>query len=224
MPYRKYNRRYSKRYKKRKGNIFWRRLNNKSYYMAKKALSMLNVEYKCLDTDIADSATSQTPILHQLTNSVQGDTQTTRDGSQIKLTRILLRYKLKLNSSATGGSSVRVMLIQDNQTNGAIFTAADILVNTSGSGAAALISPLVIDNKFRFRVLYSKLHNMNFEGRDIQSYQKIFNFKDLKIRYNGNAGTIADITSKSLVLLTVTDAATAQPRITAYVRVRFIDN
>jgi len=72
------------------------------------------------------TAGSITPITQGV---IQGDSLTTRDGDQLILKQLIMRYQLALN---TGNStSQRVIIFSDNQANGATPTVTDVLNSAS---------------------------------------------------------------------------------------------
>lgn len=221
--YNSYKRRggYKRRYKKQKqGNIFWHRLNNKSYYMAKKALSLINVEFKNHDLTFNSTIPDAAGTIQQLTNINIGDTTNTRDGSSIKLTSFFIRGIVKMNASATA-TTVRLMLVQDKQTNEAIYNINKLLSDVSASDSVHSVYNL--DSKFRFRVLWDKVFTLSDNGRQIihfQYHKKL----NMKMRYDGTGGGMGDITSNSLSLVRISDEATNVPTGTWVTRIRYIDN
>lgn len=225
MPYYRrrgyYKKPYKKRYyKKKKGNIFWRRLRNKALYGGLKALRYLNVEKKPLDSRLTAQAVSTTAgVSSTFWACTQGDGESNRDGNQIKVISVLYRYMLTLNNMSTN-SEVRIMLVLDKQCNGAAAAFGDVVDDTTAGDA--LISPYNLDNKFRFKVLYDKLHLLNVDKTTI-SAQKMLKF-NLRIRYDGNAGDITDLTSYNLLEFRVSNEATNTPTMTRVLRTRFVDN
>lgn len=192
---------------------------SKALAYSKKALSMLNVEYKCHDTQLSSLAITTVATIHALTNVAQGDTTNERDGNQMKITRNLLRY------SVVGGPAddtlIRVMLVLDKQTNGALYAISDLLQDTSVTDI--IISPLNLDNKFRFRVLYDRVHSLSSEGKNSINVSKMFKM-GLRIRFDANDQMITDLTSYSLSFVAVANQATNTPNLTLFNRVRFVDN
>ncbi len=97
-----------------------RTLTKKVNILAKK---VGNKERKFIDTQIVNTAMSATGTITQLTNIQQGVTDATRLGNKITVVGVLLSYLQ--NSDIT--TNTRVMLVQDKQTNGAIYAAGDLL-------------------------------------------------------------------------------------------------
>lgn len=217
--YRKKRRFYKKRTYKRSGNKYIN-YGLKALKIAQYLKSVLNVEFKEHNVQATAEALPTTGIITQLTNIAQGDTKSTRDGDQVKLTQIYVNGIIQKHASATA-TSVRILLVMDKQTNGAIYTLADLLEDTSASDN--IVSANNLDNKFRFKVLYDKVFNVSNSGESRRKY-KIFKKLPIKIRYDGNAGDITDITSWSLSLVAIADEATNTPGHTFFARLRFVDN
>jgi len=94
MPYKKsYNRRPKGRpygrYVKHAGTALDYSI--KALTIARGIKKMINVEYKFHDVQLTSVALPQTPLITQLTNIAQGDTDQTRDGAQVKLTRLSIK-------------------------------------------------------------------------------------------------------------------------------------
>ncbi len=194
---------------------------NKALWLAKKGLRMLNSEIKNHDVQLTNQAISTTSTISQLTNIAQGDTVSTRDGNQVKLISLDLKYTLVLNASATS-TFVRVMIVHDSQTNQAIYTEGMLLDDVSGSDG--IVSMLNRDNKFRFRVLYNKVHSLFAASAKGNSFTKVHKDLVLRIRFDASTPAIADLTSDSLSILYVSDQGTNTPVVTQFCRLKYVDN
>ncbi len=192
----------------------------KALAMAKYLKGIVNVEFKQHTQSATAVAISTTPLITQTTNINLGDTTTTRDGSNIKLVNLTFSYLLIQHITAVS-TMVRVMVIHDKQTNQAIYTSPLILHDvTTGD---AIVSPRNLDHTHRFQVLYDKVHALSESGPT--TLYRSFNKKmQLKLRYDADDGTIADLTSSSLSLLFVSNEATNTPLITFSHRLRYVDN
>ncbi len=190
-----------------------------------KLKSLINVEQKFFDVTSASTAIPDgVGTIIQLTNIGQGDTDVTRDGSQIKLTSWMFKAIIVTNTSvANTGQSITIMLIEDKQTNGAIYTTGDLLASITN--VLSVVSALNLDNKFRFKVHKRWIIDLNTDGkarRTLQFYKKFGN--NIKLRFDANSPAITDLTSKSLSLLFISNEATNTPTITFFNRLRFVDN
>ncbi len=171
-------------------------------------------ERKIIDTQLTAQVSNTTPSLVELTNLAQGLTDTTRIGNKIMLSGLQFRYLAK----DTVQNSVRVMIVQDKQTNGAIFAAADVLADVTAIDNVASLRNR--DESLRFRVLYDRVHLISLTGKDSVYVSKFIKL-NVPVKYDGNAGTIADITSNSLAILHVSEVASSN--ITGFWRVFFTD-
>ncbi len=217
MPYRKsYNKKRS--YTSRAGSAL--SIAHKALTTALMVKRLLNVEFNHHDVQTNLQAIGTTATITQLSNISQGDTSTTRDGDSIKITAISGKYDFLTNPSATV-SIIRIMLVLDKQTNGAIYSIGDLLEDTTAQDI--LVTPLNLDNKHRFKILWSRkihLSKTGEGGRTVKFYKKV----SIKLRYGTNLGTIADLNSDSLSLVMVSTQATNTPTVTSYTRLRYIDN
>ncbi len=215
---------YKKNYKKKRPSYYKYGMNalnmaSKSLYVANKLKRLINVEFKFHDVQHTTEVITDVPVIIQLTNISEGTTDQTRVGASIKATKLFIRLWFQLGASAV--SNVRIMLILDRQTNQAIYSASDLLVDVTTSDN--VISPLNLDNKHRFRVLFDRRYKMSNSGSQVINAQ-ISKVLNTKFRYDANAGTIADLTSNSLSLLIVSNNTTNGPDCTLFSRLRYIDN
>lgn len=218
-----------RRYNKKKRPYY--KYTKRSMDVASKALSMalmtkklLNVEHKHIDTGIAAGQVLAS-FIQPITNCIQGTTAQTRDGAQIKVTSLYWRYGFHLPAGSTQPTYVRCMIVKDKQTNGSIYFTSDILADSS-TPARQVFSPLKLDNKFRFRVLYDKVHKICPNSNQAITYNDVYKKLELKLRYDGNTGLISDLASDSLSLLIISDqnGAGTSPFMESVMRVRYVDN
>ncbi len=182
---------------------------------------MVNTEIKEFNTTFDPTAIIDAAgNLVQLTNIPQGDTTITRDGSQCKVLSVYVKGVIKISQSATS-SAFRLMLVWDRQTNQVIYTTADLLLDASS--VDSINSPLNLNNKRRFKVLYDKTFGLNINGRSVIPF-RIYKKLNMMIRFDGSTPSIADLTSNSLSLLMIGDEVTNDPTISWIARVRFVDN
>ncbi len=232
MPYRqRYYKGYNKRYHGNPKKITFRNTYrtakgivgtaHKAMQIATKVARYLNVEFKFLDTQLTFENITTPATVIQLTNIPQGDTESSRDGSQVKLTRINVKYAISV--SADGASNfVRVMLVLDTQTNGAIYSVADLLQDNTIDDN--LVSALNLANKFRFKVLYNKVHVLSDNASNAKIYREIFKNLDLQLRYSDTSNTITDLNTNSLSMVFLSEQTTTGPKMSFFARVRYVDN
>ncbi len=219
---------YRKRFKKRSSRPGYMACGKMVLSDAQKALAiaratkaLLNVEYKFHSVGAQGAAITDAPSATNLVLLSQGDTANTRDGSQVKLTSYRFAYTLKIHASATN-TMVRVMIVQDKQTNQAQATATQVLQDSTIIDA--LTSPYNVDNASRFNILYDKAHSMSSVGSTSCIHRVIHKKLNLKIRYDANVGDVTDLTQDSLFLILVSDEPTNDPTISHTFRLRFLDN
>ncbi len=193
----------------------------KALILARNLRSLMNVEFKNHDVTItATGVLDGVGNVIQLSNIDQGDTTVSRDGSNVKITSIYCKLLFRINASGSN-TNIRVMLVLDKQTNQAIFATADLLFSVAN--VQSLVSPNNLDNQFRFRVLYDKIHLITAGGKE-SAFVKIYKKVNLRLRYDNTGNGIADLRSNSLALVVISNEATNTPTITGAVRLRFVDN
>lgn len=193
----------------------------KALVIARGVKRLLNVEIKNHDVLQNGVTITSVPIIVQLSNLQIGDTTNTRDGSQVKMVGIDLNYLIQINLSGVL-TNVRIMLVQDKQTNQAVYLNTDLLANvTAGVG---IVTPRNLDNLHRFRVLYDRTHSLH----DAQTTLVVRKYikKDILLRYDATSdpAVIANMTQNSISLVQFTNVGSNHPLITSFMRMRFIDN
>lgn len=178
-----------------------------------------NVDVNSSASPGAGVATWTTPVL--LNPLSQGDSSTTRDGRQVVNKSLFIRWHAALNTTSIGGSSIRILVVYDSQTNAAAPLITDMLQTDN------FLSPNNLGNSRRFRVIVDELTPPISVGGpyavDGVIYRKLDNM--VTMFGSGNAGTVADINSGSFYMLFSqgADIATAAPTIDYYTRIRFTD-
>ncbi len=226
MPYKKSYKKYNKkRYSKRSG--YYRHgmnaieLAGKSLTVALAVKKLLNVEFKFHDVLLGRTEVLSTPQIIQLTNIPQGDTDISRDGAQVKITDLNIKWTVEMDVTPNF-TFLRFMVIHDRQTNGAIYTAGQILEDiTTGN---AIISPNNLDNKFRFRKLYDKVFTLSNSGGNQVRYGEFNKKLQMKLRFDASTPSIADLTSNSLSIMIISNRTTNGCDLNVFSRVRYVDN
>lgn len=171
-----------------------------------------------LTTGIAASGFSAANLLNGV---VQGSDATTRIGRKIVLRSMLVRMKQRLQTTTTGGCSIRVLCVYDKQTNATAPAITDILL------ADDFNSPNNLNNRDRFVTLFDKVLEPLSAAGNVETGYVQFNPINLETMFNsGNAGTVGDITSGSVYLFAAQSgqAAVAAPTVVFRSRIRFVDN
>lgn len=182
-----------------------------------------------LEVRINPTASLNAPTLALLNGVATGDDFNSRDGRQILLKSIYFQCEVHpYGNTMSNGDVVRVMIIQDSQPNGAIFTTADMFSTTSATYSSVAVNNL--NNRSRFKVLMDKkialdgavyaasvLTGGNPSTRQFKRFIKC----NIITQYSGTGATIASISTNSLYLLVMSDNSLCDFR--SSTRVRFQD-
>lgn len=181
---------------------------------------------------ISDSGT-----IRLLNGLFLGTSATTRIGQKIMIKSMQIKFQITGpdagNTPTLNSIWLRLMVVYDDQTNGATPALSDIIEDASSS--TVVLSPISMANSQRFRILYNKVCVVQsqlatsvevptFSDLWDETYQKL----NLETHYsNSNAGDVTDIRKGGLFLVMVafTNATSAnQPGVTYYSRIRYTDN
>lgn len=184
-------------------------------------------ELKFLDVAVSTLVDTTTEVINQLCMGVtQGDAATNRDGNVIKVKNIRIcgRVAQVPAAAATSAGIFYLWVVLDKQPNGAALSVLDYL-NTTVAGSA-LPNPAF---EWRFKTLAKIVIPLNSQAGATTAYNNqampvdfYYKFKTpLEVRYNGNAGTVADLATNNLCL--VAGAADVDDTIsfTGTARIRF---
>ncbi len=180
---------------------------------------MFNTELKYQDyTGATVQGTTMTITL--INGLVQGTTSTTRLGDTTRVSMLELNLRSAIATTSTTGYAIfRVMVVRDNQPNGATFSAGNLL-NTPTN----VLSATTMSNCKRFNVIDDQMFVLDLNGPEAFLYRKVYNI-DFHPEYGlGNAGTIADISKNALFLVFLSDDNVNQPSYSYWARLHFIDN
>ena len=178
-------------------------------------------EFKSVDT-VVSQAIDQTGAVTLVNGVARGDEINERTG------RVLTMRSIQFNArayatSGTGTDQVgRVLIVYDRQTNAAALTGAQVLASFDTN------SPRNLENRRRFKILKDWRFPINATGesgsnRVLQFYRRLRH----PVMFNsGDAGTVADITSGSIYVLTIgTNVAGATAgNLVGTCRIRYQDN
>jgi len=142
------------------------------------------IEKKLIETKYIDELNAFTSVLNTgqafcLNNFAQGDTVTTRNGNKIFMDRLMLKYTVTNNQLLIGPVNIRVIIVHDTSPSGQA-------VNLGVAGSSTFLGPTgVLDNttivnnphlmpeafemKYRYKLIYDKVHTLNPYGGDIYS-------------------------------------------------------
>ena len=183
-------------------------------------------ELKYLDVTFA-SAHSSTGVLTLLNGLAPGTGPSQRIGRKVK--NMSLLYRSGIGSGDLGAAPfrglLRTLIVYDKQANATAPTVNDIL---EGIGAS---SAMDMNNRDRFLVLFNRTAAIDQSGGNQSSKIELYKKMNLNTIFNaGTAGTIADITTGSIYLLTMAENAnnlvtpTNFPITTFYSRIRYDDS
>lgn len=218
MPY------YRRRRPYRRRRRFYRKKSNAKgidmWSLAKKAATSMikmyvNTEKKYTDNNVTGTI-STTATIGSLSALSQGTSAITRVGDQVKFTNFMYNMICSQHPSATE-TSLRVLIGVDYQPNGAVPAATDVLE------AATVVGLRDIGTGRRFHIFSDRVYNMSSSGTT-RVHDTIFRKINIKTEYNGNLGTVADVSSNNLFYLIISDEATNSPTVQFQFRQRYIDN
>ena len=183
-------------------------------------------ELKYVDTG-AEAVLSSAGALALLNGLTPGTGASQRIGKKALFKSILFRAVLA--GGANGGTAFcgtcRMIIVVDRQANATAPAVTDILQSASG------LAPINMDNRDRFFVLTDKEYPIDQLGGNQSADCKVYRRINLPTIYNaGTAGTVADISTNSMYLLTIYTqggtiaAPTAGPGIDWTCRLRFDDS
>jgi len=173
---------------------------------------------------------------------IVGSSLNNRVGRKINVRKIKIHGTVSIppqaaQAAADAATKIRLVLVQDCQTNAAQMTATQLF--NAGTAAPTVINSFQNPDNFgRFRVLKDKMlcaSNLNLAGSPttadvIQAAWKvgfkfIVNFKKpVDIHFNAtNGGTVADIVDNSFHLIAATDNGAYVPTLQYYSRVCYKD-
>ncbi len=194
--------------------------------IAKKALSRSSGEFKVIDvSSVGFAIPDGGGTVFQLTNVAQGDTIITRNANKTVVKMIEMKLMLKINASASS-SQIRVILLKDKQTNGAVFAATEVL--ESVANILGLLSPYEVNNKQRFHIISDKVYVLNRPGVgavvDPARYVTLKRKLNMVMHYDGTNADITGPQTNSLALLLISNEPTNEPTADLFLRTSFIDN
>lgn len=172
-----------------------------------------------IDNYYSLAITSANVTYVNLFNPIEGTAKTQRYGDKCNIKTIQLKI-ITTVTNVTAPYVVRLVLVYDNQTNGAAPATPLPL------GQASVEAVMHPDWKHRFTVLYDHLFFVNVPANTQSSdtselIQQVYKRVNLESFFIGNAGTVADISRGSLVLCSYGSAAANVPSFTGVCRTTF---
>ncbi len=190
-----------------------------------------SVEKKFLDTSISDASVTAALTATNLNIVVQGDGESERIGRKMTIKNIRINTYFTLlaaTAAASTSETVRCMLVQDTQTNGAAFAAVDLLETDVYNSFRNLA------NQTRFKVLWSRQYAFKAGGAAASGAAFVFSedVKNIKmskkcnivIEFDNSATTGAVTTQRSNSLHWVTLSSTGALTVSVGLcRIRYMD-
>lgn len=219
MPYYR-KRQYRRRYRGRRKAGSWYNKRYSAMDLAKKAYSMvkyvvknkLNTERKYIDTNVSSELIDSSGFMAHLTSIARGDTATSRDGRQVKLSRVDINVEVNLNGATA--DQMRFILFR-NKTD-QVPTIGDILDTTPYVG-----SMRNLNGARHYDVLRDFTVSLDADSYNIKRYK-------INVPLNSKCqwviGSDSAIEWGQIYLLAVNTQSTATTALTFNSRIRFIDN
>lgn len=194
--------------------------------IAKEVKSMVNVEYKYHDYNLNTTlgSPSTTGAIDCVNEVPGGDSDQSRDGTQIKGVSIQMKGKLTQNASQINtGTAVRLILFLATSLDDTEPTVATTELGFLNSNSTIALRNLDGSSRNRYIPLWDKVFHLgpaelNQDIKHFKYYKKI----SLKFRY---ASTATDHPRKNaLYMIALSDEATNTPTLEGALRIRFVDN
>ena len=219
-----YNRSYN-RYTKKGTN--WKRIASNAFWMASKAVQLVNTEYKTLDYSGTGSAVSSSGGIMAVTSGIQrGTSDSTRIGSSIALKSFL--YRLQIEAGSAVPASCRFILFRDlDDENNTVPTMAQLLDAGSGLGTLA---PLNKGNSSRFQIIRDHRFQLTSNNpiKILDKYVKFKNQPDSRglptVAVHAKWDASDELRDGHVFLAYLSDQAANYPTMSYNTRLSFIDN
>lgn len=189
--------------------------------LAERGLQLQKGEFKSIDVTVTGAADT-TGVVQLLNGCARGDDINERIGRQTTMKSI----EIHLRNSCTDTTGVqqihRVLIVYDSQTNATALTIPNVLTDATVWALKSL------ENRNRFQIILDKL--INLAGNGVYPEQLAWKwYKKLQhqVTYNnGDAGTVADITTGSLYFIIIgsVSAGTLAGNVYGTCRIRYTDN
>lgn len=181
------------------------------------------VEMKFLDTNVAAQDMSSGPTINLVNGIAQGTDYNNRVGRRFLMKKIQINLEINPGVAQTVAEQGRVLVVYDNQSNGAAPAIGDILSISSTT------SFMNLNNRDRFKVIWDKRYKCpvvaatnNSEFIQIDQY---FRKCALEVTNSGTGATVGSIATGGLYVIGLSDGNTATqvPTISFNCRIRYQD-
>lgn len=184
-----------------------------------KVKRMIDKQHERKFADIAVTQLTPNNVMGAATGHItgipQGDTSATRDGNEIRVKSIDLRYKARIHASAST-TTVRVVMARMKGT--VSDTAPDWNDMFSEDDVLSLKDHRLAQ---RFHILYDRTHVLSSNGPQIIQ-RKYYKKCDYKVKFNGTASS--DYESGNISVWFVSDQGTNVPTVDYTTRVSYTDS
>lgn len=191
-----------------------------------------------LTTNFASAEVDPT-TLNTLFAPVTGDDFNNRTGRKVQVIGLKLSVRVDCAAQADqtavdSAAMVRLLVVQDRQTNAAQLNSEDVITSGAANGATLMFQNPAFFGRFRvlkdkrlmFHPVVAAFDGTNVEQGGVQKYFKV-NIKFKKpvvVHFNGtNGGTVADIVDNSFHVIGGCSNNSMAPTITYKARTTFVD-
>lgn len=185
-------------------------------------------EKKAIDLAQADYGMDTTGSVTLLNGVATGTDFTDRIGRKIITRSVAVRGIIIPAAANIGGQKGRLIIVQDNQVNGAAPAVTDVLKTANAN------AQLNLNNRDRFRVLVdrefvigqlSNIATQSVAGSPTIGKCKVFKATRIETIFQGTTAAVASIASGAIWMVTIgTQAAGSGLTFSGTTRVRFIDS
>lgn len=183
-----------------------------AYKMALQLKRTLNVEYKHVDV-VGSYQPSWAGYLANLNELSVGDTNSTRDGTSVKMIKLTMRF------SILGSTDSILRLIVFNDSSADVTAVSDVLSAINSTNAVNSFKDY--DNRFDTKFIHDEKYTMSSTGQLVVSGTIV---KDLYLHANYDADTAVPIKNCIRLLIISDRESTSLPMFKYVSRITFVDN
>lgn len=182
-------------------------------------------EVKFIDSVSGVGSVGPTGGVALINGIIQGDDYNQREGRKVTWTSLLFRGTIFSNNSSDVGDVIRVMVVWDNQSNGALPAVGDVLQTVDYH------SPMNLNNRDRFMVLCDNYYTAEAlavsggaltAGAPCPNFFNIYKKFNLSTIFSATTANIGAISTGSMFVLAIS-LATNVSQLSYTARLRFID-
>lgn len=203
--------------KRARGNLRTPRMNYRSGGYLGIESKFIDYEYDAAIASAVAGSEADPATVNTLNAIAQGDGESNRDGRKILVTGVTVRGSIRsdeLDDSGTigAGKKCRLVLLMDQQTNGAQFNAEDVLEDPTDTDLD-VHAFRNLQFTSRFKVLHDKIYEINPTAaggtgavNDTGSREKIFSIHrnlQMPVLFTGTTANVSTINTNSLHLIAI---------------------